>query len=192
MKNAKGSCLSLIYGVRYGNWRRKSTHSNVFVKYFSYFDPTPKRRNISEGLLSCLQLRYLVWKKIYLWILMEFKTLVSECILYYVINQPGWWLKYRCKHLVRWKLLPCETSAAQRLKFTNVLEKKCYFDLQNIPLKIKAIFFPTVGESINKIQTNRCNNNGLLIIPISSTCFGQLFCPSSGALECVLQLVIRV
>ena len=23
----------------------------------------------------------------------------------------------------------------------------------------------------------RCNNNGLLLIPISSTCFGQLFCP---------------
>jgi len=25
------------------------------------------------------------------------------------------------------------------------------------------------------------NNNGLLIIPVSSTCFGQIFCPSSGA-----------
>ena len=39
-------------------------------------------------------------------------------------------------------------------------------------------------------QPTRCNNNGLLIIPISSTCFGQLFCPSSGALDCVLQLVV--
>ena len=36
-----------------------------------------------------------------------------------------------------------------------------------------------------------CNNNGLLIIPITSTCFGQLFCPSSGALDRVLQLVVR-
>ena len=27
--------------------------------------------------------------------------------------------------------------------------------------------------------------NGLLIIPISTTCFWQLFCPSSGALDCV-------
>jgi hypothetical protein len=35
-----------------------------------------------------------------------------------------------------------------------------------------------------------CNNNGLLIIPISSTCFGKLFCPSSEALDCVLQLVV--
>ena len=34
------------------------------------------------------------------------------------------------------------------------------------------------------------SDNGLLIIQVSSTCFGQLFCPSSGALECVLQLVV--
>ena len=34
------------------------------------------------------------------------------------------------------------------------------------------------------------NNKGLLIIPVSSTCFGQLFCPSSGALDCVLQSVV--
>ena len=26
-------------------------------------------------------------------------------------------------------------------------------------------------------QPTRCNNNGLLIIPVSSTCFGKLFCP---------------
>ena len=34
----------------------------------------------------------------------------------------------------------------------------------------------------------RCNNNGLLIIPVSLTCFEQLFCPSSGELDCVLSL----
>ena len=34
-------------------------------------------------------------------------------------------------------------------------------------------------------------NNSLLIIPISSTYFGQLFCPSSGALYCVLQPVVQ-
>ena len=34
-------------------------------------------------------------------------------------------------------------------------------------------------------------NNGLLIIPISSTCFGQLFYPSSGALNCVTACGIR-
>jgi len=39
-------------------------------------------------------------------------------------------------------------------------------------------------------QPTRSNNNGLLIIPVSSTCFGQLVCPSSGALDCVLQLVV--
>ena len=35
-------------------------------------------------------------------------------------------------------------------------------------------------------QPTRCNNNGILIIPVSSTCFRQLFCPSSGTLDCVL------
>jgi len=39
-------------------------------------------------------------------------------------------------------------------------------------------------------QPTRCNNNGLLIIPIRLTCFGQLFFPSSGALDFVLQLVV--
>jgi len=32
--------------------------------------------------------------------------------------------------------------------------------------------------------------NGLLIIPVSLTFFGQLFYPSSGTLDCVLQLVV--
>jgi len=35
-----------------------------------------------------------------------------------------------------------------------------------------------------------CKNNAFLKITISSTFFGQLFCPSSGALDCVLQLVV--
>jgi len=39
-------------------------------------------------------------------------------------------------------------------------------------------------------QPTRCNNNDLLIIPESSTCFGQLFCTSSKALDCVFQLVV--
>ena len=37
-------------------------------------------------------------------------------------------------------------------------------------------------------QPTSCNNNGLLIIPISSTCFGRWFRPSSGALDCVYSL----
>ena len=40
-------------------------------------------------------------------------------------------------------------------------------------------------------QPTRCNNNGLLIIPVSSTCFDKLFYPSSGALDCVLQFVVQ-
>jgi len=41
-----------------------------------------------------------------------------------------------------------------------------------------------------KQTPTRCNSNGLLVIPISSTCFGQWSRPYSGALDCVLQLVI--
>ena len=48
----------------------------------------------------------------------------------------------------------------------------------------------SLKKYIMKYKT-RCNNNGLLIIPVSSTCFGELFCPSSGALDCVLQLVVQ-
>jgi hypothetical protein len=53
-------------------------------------------------------------------------------------------------------------------------------------------FFTFVWQCI--IETNnidnqlRCNNNGLLTIPISSTCFGQWFSPSSGTLDCVYSL----
>jgi len=36
-------------------------------------------------------------------------------------------------------------------------------------------------------QPIKCKNNGLLIIIVSSICFRQLFYPSSGALDCVLQ-----
>jgi hypothetical protein len=37
-------------------------------------------------------------------------------------------------------------------------------------------------------KPTRCNINGLLIIPISSTCFRRWFRPSSGALGCVYSL----
>jgi len=33
-------------------------------------------------------------------------------------------------------------------------------------------------------QPTRCNNNGLLIIPVSSTCFGQLLCPEHVEPDC--------
>ena len=35
-------------------------------------------------------------------------------------------------------------------------------------------------------------HKGLLIIPVSSSCFGHLFYPTSGALDCVLKLVVYV
>jgi hypothetical protein len=37
-------------------------------------------------------------------------------------------------------------------------------------------------------QPTRCNNNYILVIPISSPCFGRWFRPSSGALDCVYSL----
>jgi len=49
-------------------------------------------------------------------------------------------------------------------------------------MKINRLF-PTI------IQTpTRCNNNGLLINTIISTCFGRRFRPSSGALDFVYSL----
>ena len=47
-----------------------------------------------------------------------------------------------------------------------------------------------VHKSVTAASGTGCNNNGLLIIPVRSTCFGQLFYPSSGALNCVLELVV--
>ena len=38
-------------------------------------------------------------------------------------------------------------------------------------------------------QPTRCKNNGLLIFPISSKCFGRWFHPSLGALDCVYSLL---
>ena len=38
--------------------------------------------------------------------------------------------------------------------------------------------------------TTFAEKTSLLIIPVSSTCFEQLLCPSSGALDCVLQPVV--
>jgi hypothetical protein len=37
-------------------------------------------------------------------------------------------------------------------------------------------------------QPTRCNSNGLLIIPISSTCFGRWYRPSTVAIDCVYSL----
>ena len=54
----------------------------------------------------------------------------------------------------------------------------------------QRLFSKSQKNIMKYIQPTRCNNNGLLISPVSSTCFGQLFCPSSGVLDCVLQLVV--
>ena len=72
---------------------------------------------------------------------MEFKTLVIECILYYVINQPGSWLKYRIMYiLVSWKLLPCGTFRRPALEIYKSFGKMYYFHPQNNHLKKKQNF----------------------------------------------------
>ena len=62
-------------------------------------------------------------------------------------------------------------------------------------IRVKLRLFSKPQKNIMKYkyyrQLTRCNNKGLIIIPVSSTCFGQLFCPSSGKLDCVLQLVVQ-
>ena len=39
-------------------------------------------------------------------------------------------------------------------------------------------------------ETLHSEERDIRVIPVSSTCFGKLFYPSSGALDCVLQLVV--
>ena len=46
------------------------------------------------------------------------------------------------------------------------------------------------SSGVNNIGNQLDATISLLIIPISSTSFGQLPCPSSGALDCVLQLEV--
>ena len=57
-----------------------------------------------------------------------------------------------------------------------------------LPVSDCGLIFPSLYEFIHikwHIQPTRCNKNGLLIIPISSTCFARWFRPSSGTLVCV-------
>ena len=48
--------------------------------------------------------------------------------------------------------------------------------------------FAQTSQCVLYRQPTRCNNNGLLIIPISSTCFGRWFRQSSGAPDCLYSL----
>jgi hypothetical protein len=81
--------------------------------------------------------------------------------------------------------LSTTTVTLQTLCFLFTL---CIYVLSFIDLWTIAII---VLQNVNRLvfkwcrQPTRCNNNGLLLIPISSTCFGRWFHPSSGALDCV-------
>jgi hypothetical protein len=80
-----------------------------------------------------------------------------------------------------------------RLPFAGIIRSSPY-STRFFRTGVKLRLFSKPKKNIMKYkkyrQATRCNNNGLLIIPVSKTCFGQLFCPSSGALDCVLQLVV--
>jgi hypothetical protein len=66
----------------------------------------------------------------------------------------------------------------------------------NVPDKKASILFLDRHSNVNvkqgdwksHRQPTKCINNGLLIIPFSSTCFGRWFLPSLGALDCVYSL----
>ena len=79
----------------------------------------------------------------------------------------------------RWKLPPsiCWRGVDRNLLFTKQA-KSLIFD---ICLTVHH------WHKLHREPT-RCNNNILLIIPISSTCFGRWFRPSSGALDCIYSL----
>ena len=70
-----------------------------------------------------------------------------------------------------------------------------FLAIPKFTLKYKFRSFSKSQKNIMKYkqyrQPTRCSNNDLLIIPVSSTFFGKLFCPSSGTLYCVLQLVVQ-
>jgi hypothetical protein len=57
-----------------------------------------------------------------------------------------------------------------------------------IPILNLIFVWPCIIETNNIDNQLDAKNNGLLIIPISLTCFGQWFRPSSGALDCVYSL----
>ena len=52
------------------------------------------------------------------------------------------------------------------------------------------VVFEVKGAKQERLLILTVRPFGLLIIPVSSKCFGKLFCPSSGALDFVLQLVV--
>ena len=82
---------------------------------------------------------------------------------------------------------PCVLCIGQVFRY---LQRMLFIYLINKYISLSDIFW-TVHHWYKKYrQPTRCNNNGLLIIPVSSICLGQIFCPSSGALDCVLQLVV--
>ena len=62
-----------------------------------------------------------------------------------------------------------------------------------LTLALRSSAHAHINEYLTKICTEdkfyreptRCNNNDLLIIPISSTCFGRWFRSSSGSQDCV-------
>ena len=94
-------------------------------------------------------------------------------------------MKPNCTHINLCTALPLyrdrRFATLQRTLFIYLINK--YISLSDICLTVHHWY---------KLyrQPTRCNNNGLLIIPVSSTCFGKLFCPSSGTLDYVLQLVV--
>ena len=74
--------------------------------------------------------------------------------------------------------------------FTN--QKKYSYEIHNILQRNKLRLFSKSQKNIIKYkkyrQPTRCNNNGLLIIPVSSTCFGQLFCPKHVELTGIINM----
>ena len=85
-------------------------------------------------------------------------------------------------HLWKWLTFRHRASSIQDRRFAT-LQRRLFIYLINKYISLYDICL-TVHHWYNKYrQATRCNNNGLLIIRVSSTCFGQLFCPSSG--DCV-------
>ena len=97
--------------------------------------------------------------------------------------------------IVMWnKEIRTEVSGGHQTRGTRrwllyVRHREYFYPLQILTLRL-TFTWPYVIDINNIDNQLDANNNGLLIIPTSSTCFGRWFRSSSGALDCVLQLVV--
>ena len=95
-------------------------------------------------------------------------------------SDKRWW-GYKCMKINL--LAPCVLYRGQAFRYSP--ENAFYIYLINKYISLSDICLTVHHWYKEYGQPTRCNNNGLLIIPVSSTCLGKLFCPYSGHKLCI-------